>query len=105
MSRRIVAALLAGLCTSALCCAGDHGPALGRTPEAAVKFTDDENGVAILVLAGGGKSNLLALHTSDGGQTWEHHDVPTELGAIYLSHDGAYLTVTEPGKGTTVFER
>ena len=78
---------------------------MGRTPAAAVKFTDKENGVIILALAGGGKSKILAMHTPDGGQTWEHHDVPTELGAIYLSHDGAYLTVTEPGKGTTIFER
>lgn len=78
---------------------------MGRIPAAAVKFTDDENGVVILTLAGGGKSKILALHTSDGGQTWEHHDVPTELGAIYLSNDGAYLTVTIPGKGITIFER
>ena len=78
---------------------------IGRTPTAAVNFTDEENGVVILTLAGGGKSKILAMHTSDGGQTWEHHDVPTELGSIYLSHDGAYLTVTEPGKGITIFER
>jgi photosystem II stability/assembly factor-like uncharacterized protein len=66
-------------------------------PSAAIRFMDDENGVVVMNLAGGGKSELLALHTADGGQTWEHHVLPVGLGVLYLSHDGQYITVTEPG--------
>jgi photosystem II stability/assembly factor-like uncharacterized protein len=73
---------------------------------AAIRFLDDDHGMVILNLAGGGKSKLLALVTSDGGQTWEHDIVPVGLGVPFLSHDGKYLTVTElVGAGTiTVLE-
>jgi photosystem II stability/assembly factor-like uncharacterized protein len=66
-------------------------------PSAAIRFMGDDNGVVVMNLAGGGKSELLALHTADGGQTWKHHVLPVGLGVLYLSHDGQYLTVTEPG--------
>ena len=71
-------------------------------PSAAIRFKDNEHGVVIMNLAGGGKSELLTLHTSDGGQTWEHDIVPVGLGVLYLSHDGEYLTVTELGGGGKV---
>lgn len=71
---------------------------------AAVRFSDNDNGIVVVNLAGGGKSDLVALHSADGGQTWTQHDVPTELGSVYLSHDNAYLTVTEPGKGIVILE-
>lgn len=64
-------------------------------PSAAIRFLDNEHGIVILNLAGGGKSKLLAFLTSDGGQTWEHAIVPVGLGVLFLSHDGKYLTVTD----------
>lgn len=66
-------------------------------PSAAIRFLDDQHGIVILNLAGGGKGELRALNTADGGQTWEHYTLPLELGGVYLSQDGQYLTVTEMG--------
>ena len=42
------------------------------------------------------------LRSIDGGQTWEQQDIPLNLGAIYLSHDGRFLTVTELGGARTI---
>jgi hypothetical protein len=67
---------------------------LGR-PSAAVRFLDENNGLLIANLAGGGKSEVIALHTADGGQSWEQHLLPVKLGAVYLSHDGQYLTISD----------
>ena len=71
---------------------------------AAIRFSDEDNGVVILNVAGGGNSALLALHTSDGGKMWDPHEIPTGFGPIYLSHDGRYLTVNEPGKDVVLLE-
>ena len=68
-------------------------------PSAAIRFLDDDHGMVILNIAGGGRSKLVALITSDGGQTWEHDSVPVELGLLFLSHDGKYLTVTNAWEG------
>lgn len=72
---------------------------------AAIRFTDADSGVVILNTAGGGNSALLALHTEDGGLTWDEYVIPAELGSVYLSHDGKYLTVNVPGKETVLIER
>ena len=72
---------------------------------AAIHFTDEDNGVVVLNAAGGGNSALVALHTTDGGQTWEPIDLPVDLGSVFLSHDGTYLTVNVPGKDTVLLER
>jgi photosystem II stability/assembly factor-like uncharacterized protein len=76
-------------------------------PSAAVRFVDDQNGLIILNLAGGGKSDLCVLNTNDGGQTWERESLPAGLGIVFLSHDARFLTVSEIG-GTgayTILER
>jgi len=64
-------------------------------PSAAIHFLDNEHGMVILNIAGGGRSKLVALLTSDGGQSWENDTVPVGLGLLFLSHDGKYLTVTD----------
>ena len=56
---------------------------VGR-PSAAIRFLDDQTGIIILNLVGEGKSEIRALHTTDGGQTWEHHLLPLELGEFIL---------------------
>jgi photosystem II stability/assembly factor-like uncharacterized protein len=82
---------------------GDSGIAyMDGRPAAAMRFLDGENGIIILNLAGAGRGELLALHTADGGQTWDRHLLPLNPGAVYLSHDGQYLTVTEHGGAGTV---
>jgi photosystem II stability/assembly factor-like uncharacterized protein len=74
---------------------GDLEPMSLGTPSAVVHFLDEESGVVILNLAGGGKSEVVALHTTDGGEQWERHLLPVGLGAFFMSHDGQYLTVTD----------
>jgi photosystem II stability/assembly factor-like uncharacterized protein len=73
----------------------------GRPP-AAMRFQNKENGIIVLAMAGRGNTQFISLHTSDGGQTWEEQDIPLNLGAIYLSHDGRFLTVTELGGARTI---
>ncbi len=77
----------------------------GRPP-ASVQFQDAENGIIILAMAGRGNTQFLALHTDDGGQNWKRHDLPLNLGPVYLSRDGRFLTVTELGGagGITILE-
>ena len=77
----------------------------GRPPSA-VQFQDPDNGIIILAMAGRGNTQFLALHTEDGGQSWERHDLPLNLGPVYLSQDGRFLTVTELGGagGITILE-
>jgi photosystem II stability/assembly factor-like uncharacterized protein len=76
-------------------------------PAAVMRFLDEENGIIIINLSGAGRGELLALHTADSGQTWERHVLPLNPGAVYLSHDGQYVTVTEHGGagGITILEQ
>ena len=64
-------------------------------PSAAIRFIDEKNGLVVLNLAGGGASEVVALHTIDGGETWERYVLPAKIGPVYLSHDGQYLTVMD----------
>ncbi len=75
-------------------------------PSVVMRFLDEQNGIIVVNLFGAGVGKLLALHTADGGQTWEQHLIPLNPGAVYLSHDGTYLTVTEHGAagGITLLE-
>lgn len=68
---------------------------LAETAVAAMRFFDADNGVVVLNLVGGGDSKIIALRTTDGGQTWEEEDVPGEIGIPYLTRDGQFLTVAE----------
>jgi photosystem II stability/assembly factor-like uncharacterized protein len=63
-------------------------------PLAAVRFTDSENGVVIVSLEYSGGA-LIALRTADGGETWAEESLPVKLGALFLTHDGALLTVLD----------
>lgn len=73
----------------------------GRPP-VAMRFQDSDNGIIVLALAGRGDTKFLALHTDDGGRSWAQYDLPLNLGPIYLSHDGRFLTVTELGGAGTI---
>ena len=59
---------------------------------AAVRFLDADQGFVVLSLVGGMDNKLVALHTADGGQTWEEQPIPAEIGKPYLTRDGL-LTV------------
>ncbi len=71
-------------------------------PAAAMRFLDEQNGIIVINLSGAGIGEILALHTADGGQRWERHLLPLNPGAVYLSRDGQYVTVTEHGGAGTI---
>ena len=71
-------------------------------PAAAMHFWDEEKGVIVLNIAAAGVAELLSLHTADGGQSWGQFDLQLNPGAVYLSHDGQYLTVAEHGGAAKV---
>jgi len=73
----------------------------GRPP-VSMHFQDEDNGVIVLTMAGRGNTQFFSLHTADGGQSWARQEIPLNLGAVYLSHDGRFLTVTELGGQGTV---
>jgi photosystem II stability/assembly factor-like uncharacterized protein len=66
----------------------------GDLPSAAIRFFDADNGLIVLSLVGGGKSAVVALHTTDGGATWiDEVALSGDVGVTYLTHDGKYLTL------------
>lgn len=65
------------------------------TPSVAVRFWDADCGMVVLGLSGGGKSEVRAARTTDGGRTWERESVPVSIGQFYLAHDGITLTVAD----------
>jgi photosystem II stability/assembly factor-like uncharacterized protein len=72
-------------------------------PPAAIRFFDTKEGMVVVSLVGGGQSAVLALRTSDGGQTWEEEAVPVDIGVPYLTRDGEFLTVYSFLKSNTIF--
>ena len=69
---------------------------------AAIRFFDADTGVVVLSLVGGGQSKVVALRTTDGGQTWTEEEVPAEPGVLYLTRDGRFLTVHSLLKAGTI---
>jgi len=65
------------------------------TPCAVVRFSDENCGMVILGLAGDGKSEVWAMRTANGGQSWDQENVPVSIGQFYLTHDGTLLTVAD----------
>ncbi len=64
-------------------------------PPAAVRFFDADNGMIVLSLVGGGQKKVVALRTTDGGETWADETVFTgDVGILHLTHDGKFLTIT-----------
>lgn len=62
---------------------------------AAMRFFDADRGLIVLNLIGDeGKTKVVALHTADGGQTWEDEVVTSDIGSLHLSRDGKVLTIT-----------
>jgi photosystem II stability/assembly factor-like uncharacterized protein len=61
---------------------------------AAMRFFDADRGLIVLNLIGDeGKTKVVALHTADGGQTWEDEVVTSDIGSLHLSPDGKVLTI------------
>lgn len=78
-----------------------------ETASAAVRFSDAGRGLAVVHLAGGISSQLVTLRTTDGGQTWEQEGalpIPL-LSALYLSHDGSTLTITDQTESRVIVLR
>lgn len=75
---------------------------INETPEAAIRFTDADNGLVVLGLSG--KANITALRTADGGKTWKEESVPAKLGKPFVSRDGRFLTVSKWQVGLTLLK-
>lgn len=59
-------------------------------------FKDRLNGTVIINLMDintGQLTEMIALHTVDGGQSWSIEKVPKSYGTLYLKHDGSLLTI------------
>lgn len=69
------------------------GAWINETPEAAVRFTDANNGLVVLGLSG--NDNMIALRTADGGKTWKKESVPAKTGKPFISRDGKFLTISK----------
>jgi photosystem II stability/assembly factor-like uncharacterized protein len=67
-------------------------PLGGTGASVAMRFLDADQAIIAMSLLGGGDSRLVALRTFDGGQTWQEETIPTEIGALHLTHDGKLLT-------------
>jgi photosystem II stability/assembly factor-like uncharacterized protein len=63
-------------------------------PLAAVRFADPDHGVVVVSPERSG-GTLIALRTADGGASWTGESIPAKLGALFLTHDGALLTVLD----------
>jgi hypothetical protein len=72
---------------------GEPSTVLYYPSGAVIRFYDSNHGTIVLSLVGGGTGKLMAMHTSDGGRTWRHEDVPVEFGVPHLTRDGLFLTV------------
>jgi photosystem II stability/assembly factor-like uncharacterized protein len=61
---------------------------------AAMRFSDAQHGL-IVVSPGdyGHGGQVMAFHTSDGGERWISEPVPVLPGSVYLARQGGYLTV------------
>jgi photosystem II stability/assembly factor-like uncharacterized protein len=65
------------------------------THSAAIRFFDTRHAMIVFDFIGNGKSQVLALRTIDGGQTWTQESVPAKFGILYLSHDGTILAIAD----------
>jgi photosystem II stability/assembly factor-like uncharacterized protein len=75
---------------------------INEPPEAAIRFTDANNGLVVLGLSG--KANIVALRTTDGGKSWKEETVPAKPGKPFISRDGRFLTVAKWLEGLTLLK-
>jgi photosystem II stability/assembly factor-like uncharacterized protein len=72
------------------------------TSTAAIHFFDADRGLVLMQLISGDHGRVIALRTTDGGQTWkQEHVVDTPLLiSLYLANDGATLTMVDKTEAT-----
>jgi photosystem II stability/assembly factor-like uncharacterized protein len=75
---------------------------INETPEAAIRFTDANNGLIALGLSD--KESMIALRTADGGKSWKEEAVPAKKGKPFISRDGRFLTVSKWQEGLTLLK-
>lgn len=59
----------------------------------AIRFTTDQKGI-IFTRTSGKNSKWVCIKTSDGGKSWSYTLFDGEIGNIYLSRNGSFLTLT-----------
>jgi photosystem II stability/assembly factor-like uncharacterized protein len=63
---------------------------------AAMRFLDQDTAVLVISLLGENKeSALVALRTTDGGQTWTDETLLEKMGTPYISPDGMFITTSD----------
>ena len=63
---------------------------------AAMRFLDEDTAVLVMSLLGENKeSALMALRTTDGGQTWTAETLLEKMGTPYISPDGMFVTTSD----------
>ncbi|MBC7876018.1 MAG: hypothetical protein H7Y59_02505 [Anaerolineales bacterium] len=60
---------------------------------AAMRFADANHGLIVVSSSDSGKGQVIAFHTTDGGQIWTSEVIPVIAGPVYLSREGNLLTV------------
>ncbi len=74
---------------------------------ASIRFQDADHGqiALVVVTASDAAPRTLWLSTSDGGKTWVREELPVKVArTVYLSQDGAYLTVYNEINSAVVFK-
>ncbi len=59
----------------------------------AIYFSDAENGMILINLQDREGRNIYIFRTTDGGSSWKSEILMNGGGAVYISHDGNYITV------------
>jgi len=77
---------------------------LSSAPNTAVHFYDAQRGMLVAILMNKGQKSVVALHTRDGGQSWQREQIPgLNWAAFFLAPDGVTLTATVTDMQITVW--
>ncbi len=75
-----------------------------NTPTAALRFSDADHGV-IIVRQLQPVGQWIQMITADGGKTWNRQAAPGNIGTIFLTRDGKYVTITDTMGVIEVYQR
>jgi photosystem II stability/assembly factor-like uncharacterized protein len=65
---------------------------LAESATAAIRSLDKDNILVVMSLIGKKRPRIVAFRTHDGGVTWRDENAGSEMGSIFLSPDGRFIT-------------